>query len=84
MNETFTVRLPEDQKAFLNKLAGTTEQSRDTLVSSIVRHMVDNYDYVMGKVVKGEADMVAGRVHIIEDVEASTQAIIDRYVSKSA
>lgn len=84
MAATFTVQLPEAQKAFLDNLAKATDRSRDGLVSSVVERMMDNYNHVIMKIEQGEADVHAGRLHNMEDVEESSMRIIEKYIKATS
>jgi predicted transcriptional regulator len=79
----FSIRLPDEQKEFLDNLADATDRTRNQIISSAVGKLMENYAYVLEKIEQGEADVAAGRVFDTGEVERRTQAIIDQY-SKSA
>jgi predicted transcriptional regulator len=84
MTAARTVELPEQQIDFLDRLAKATDQSRDGVVSSVVARMMDNYNHVLSKIEQGEADVRAGRVHSMEEVEESSRRIIEKYIKASS
>jgi predicted transcriptional regulator len=77
MTDTFSVRMPKSQRNFLDKMAKATDRTRNHIISSAVGKMIENYDFVMAKIQEGEADMKAGRVVSLSEVERRSQAIID-------
>jgi predicted transcriptional regulator len=84
VSEAFSIRLPDEQKAFLEKLAEATDRSRNSIISTAVGRMMESYQFVLEKVEQGDADFAAGRVVSMEDVERRTQSIIDRAMQKKA
>lgn len=84
MSEAFSIRLPEEQKLFLERLAEATDRSRNSLISNAIGRMMDNYQFVLEKVEQGDADFAAGRIVSMEEVEQRTQSIIDRAMQKKA
>jgi predicted transcriptional regulator len=80
MSDTFTVRLPEDQTAFLDKMAKATDRSRNKIISGAIARMMENYAYVERLVEEADADIAAGRVVSNEEAMRRTQAVIDRAV----
>ncbi len=84
MSEAFSIRLPEEQKVFLEKLAEATDRSRNSIISTAVGRMMDSYQFVLEKVEQGDADYAAGRVVSMDEVEKRTQSIIDRAMQKKA
>ncbi len=77
MADAFSIRLPDEQKVFLEKLAEATDRSRNSLISAAVGRMMDSYQFVLEKVEQGDADYAAGRVVSMDEVEKRTQSIID-------
>lgn len=84
MSEAFSIRLPEDQKKFLENLAKATDRSRNSLISTAVGRMMENYKFVLEKVEQGDADYAAGQIVSMDEVEKRTQLIIDRAIQKKA
>jgi predicted transcriptional regulator len=84
LSEAFSIRLPDEQKAFLEKLAEATDRSRNSIISTAVGRMMDSYQFVLDKVEQGDADVAAGRIVSMGDVEKRTQSIIDRAMQKKA
>lgn len=82
MSEAFSIRLPEDQKTFLDNLAKATDRSRNNIISGAIAKMMENHNFVLARIKEGEADVAAGRVHDMGEVERRTQAVIDRAVKK--
>jgi predicted transcriptional regulator len=82
MSDAFSIRLPDDQKVFLEKLADATNRSRNSLISAAVGRMMDSYNFVLEKVERGDADFAAGRIVSMSDVEKRTQSVIDRAMQK--
>jgi len=78
MSDTFSVRIPKSQRAFLDKMAKATDRTRNHIISSAVGKMIENYNFVMSKIEAGEADLNAGRVVSMAEVERRTQAVIDK------
>ncbi len=78
MSDTFSVRIPKSQRAFLDKMAKATDRTRNHIISSAVGKMIDNYGFVMAKIEEGEADLKAGRVVSLSEVERRSQAVIDK------
>ena len=78
MSETFSIRLPEDQKAFLDNLSKSTDRSRNNIISGAVAKLMENHQFVLDKIAAGDADYKAGRVVSMDEVEERTQAVIDR------
>ncbi len=83
MSDTFSVRIPKSQRVFLDKMAKATDRTRNHIISSAVGKMIENYSFVMAKIEAGEADLKAGRVIGMAEVERRTQAIIDKAKSTS-
>jgi predicted transcriptional regulator len=79
MSETFSVRLPPEQTRFLDKMAKSTDRSRNKIISSAVARMMENYQYVERLVEEADADIAAGRVVSHEEAMRRAQAVIDRY-----
>lgn len=75
--DTFSVRLPQKQARFLDKLAKATDRSRNNVISSAVARMMENHEYVARLVAEGDADFEAGRIVEHDDVIKRTQAVID-------
>lgn len=84
MADAFSIRLPEEQKIILEKLAEATDRSRNSLISAAVGRMMDSYQFVLKKVEQGDADYAAGRVVSMDEVEKRTQSIIDHAMQKKA
>lgn len=84
MADAFSIRLPDEQKVFLEKLAEATDRSRNSLISAAVGRMMDSYQFVLEKVEQGDADYAAGRVVSMDEVEKRTQSIIDHAMQKKA
>ena len=78
MSDTFSVRIPKAQRTFLDKMAKAMDRTRNHIISSAVGKMIDNYTFVMAKIEEGEADVKAGRVVSMSDVERRSQAVIDK------
>jgi predicted transcriptional regulator len=78
MSDTFSVRLPVEQTAFLDKMAKETDRSRNKIISGAIARMMDNYEYVTRLVEDADADIAAGRVVSNEEAMRRTQAVIDR------
>lgn len=78
MSDTFSVRLPKAQRQFLDKMAKATDRTRNHIISSAVGQMIDNYTFVMAKIEAGEADLKAGRMVSMAEVERRSQAVIDK------
>ncbi len=78
MSDTFSVRIPKSQRAFLDKMAKATDRTRNHIISSAVGQMIDNYTFVMAKIEEGEADLKAGRLVSMADAERRSQAVIDK------
>jgi predicted transcriptional regulator len=74
----FSVRLPDHQKEFLDSLAEASDRTRNQLIVSAVGKMIENYQFVLEKVERGEADLAAGRVFTTDEVAKRTQAVLDR------
>ncbi|NJM28897.1 MAG: hypothetical protein HC855_01035 [Rhizobiales bacterium] len=83
MSDTFSVRIPKAQRVFLDKMAKATDRTRNHIISSAVGKMMENYEHVLAMVEEGEADLRAGRVYDMAEVERSSQAIIDRAKQRS-
>lgn len=84
MSDTFSVRLPAEQTAFLDKMAKETDRSRNKIISGAIARMMDNYAYVEKLVEEADADIAAGRVVSNEEAMRRTQAVIDRAVTRKA
>ena len=84
MADAFSIRLPEEQKIILEKLAEATDRSRNSLISAAVGRMMDSYQFVLKKVEQGDDDYAAGRVVSMDEVEKRTQSIIDHAMQKKA
>jgi predicted transcriptional regulator len=80
----FSVRLPDEQKDFLDALADATDRTRNQLISSAVGKMKENYEFVLAKIAEGDADYKAGRIVSMSEAEQRTQAIIDKALKKSS
>lgn len=78
MSDTFSVRLPKAQRQFLDKMAKATDRTRNHIISSAVGQMIDNYTFVMAKIEAGEADVKAGRVVSMAEVERRSHVVIDK------
>ena len=78
MSETFSIRLPEEQKEFLDQLSKSTDRSRNNIISGAVAKLMENHQFVLDKIAAGDADYQAGRVVSMDDAEKRTQAVIDR------
>jgi predicted transcriptional regulator len=81
MTDTFSIRLPQEQKAFLDNLSKSTDRSRNNIISGAVAKLMENHKFVLDKIAAGDADYAAGRVVSMEDVETRSQAAIDRIVA---
>ena len=84
MSDTFSVRLPQEQKAFLDGLSKSTDRSRNNIISGAVAKLMENHQFVLDKIASGDADYVAGRVVSMDDVEKRSQAAIDHAVAAKA
>jgi predicted transcriptional regulator len=82
-NTEFSIRLPDDQKDFLDSLAAATQTTRNEVISTVVGKMKENYDFVMAKIAAGEADIKAGRTVTMAEAKQRTQAVIDRSKAKT-
>ncbi len=80
----FSVRLPDDQKDFLDTLADATDRTRNQLISSAVGKMKENYEFVLAKIEAGDEDFAKGRTVSMSEAERRTQLVIDRVRTKSA
>jgi predicted transcriptional regulator len=78
MSDTFSVRLPKDQTRFLDKMAKTTDRSRNKIISSAIARMMENYAHVTRLVEESDADIAAGRLVTNDDVMQRAQEIIVR------
>jgi predicted transcriptional regulator len=78
MSDTFSVRLPVEQTAFLDKVAKETDRSRNKIISGAIARMMENYEYVTRLIEEADADIAAGRVVSNEEAMRRTQAVIDR------
>lgn len=81
MTDTFSIRLPQEQKAFLDNLSKSTDRSRNNIISGAVAKLMENHQFVLDKITSGDADYAAGRVVSMEDVEKRSQAAVDRAVA---
>ena len=84
MSEAFSIRLPAEQKEFLEKLAQSTDRSRNSIICSAVGKMMENYRFVLEKVEKGDADFEAGRTVSMQDAKKRIQAVVDGALQKKA
>jgi predicted transcriptional regulator len=84
MSSQFSVRLPDEQKEFLDSLAEATSSTRNHVISAAVAKMMDNYKFVLKKIEEGDADYEAGRIVSMEEAERRTQAIIDNAMKRKA
>jgi predicted transcriptional regulator len=84
MSDTFSVRLPADQTAFLDKMAKETDRSRNKIISGAIARMMENYAYVTRLVGEADADIAVGRIVSNEDAMRRTQAVIDRAIAHKA
>lgn len=84
MSDTFSIRLPEEQTQFLDKIAKTTDRSRNKIISGAIARMMENYAYVERLVDEADADIAAGRVVSNEEAMQLTQSVIDRAVQHNA
>ncbi|MFN0193381.1 MAG: CopG family ribbon-helix-helix protein [Aestuariivirga sp.] len=78
MSGTFSVRIPKAQRDFLDKMAKATDRTRNHIISSALSRMMENYQFVVARVEKGEADRRAGRIVSMADVERRSQTVIDQ------
>jgi predicted transcriptional regulator len=84
MSDTFSVRLPAEQTAFLDKIAKETDRSRNKIISGAIARMMDNYEYVTRLVEEADADIAAGRLVSNEEAMRRSQAVIDRAEARKA
>ena len=84
MSEAFSIRLPEEQKEFLDQLSKSTDRSRNNIISGAVAKLMENHQFVLDKIAAGDADYAAGRVVSMEDVEKRSQTAIDRAVASKS
>jgi predicted transcriptional regulator len=84
MSDTFSIRLPEEQTQFLDKMAKATDRSRNKIISGAIARMMENYAYVERLVDEADADIAAGRVVSNEEAMQLTQSVIDRAVLHKA
>jgi predicted transcriptional regulator len=84
MSDTFSVRLPAEQTAFLDKMAKETDRSRNKIISGAIARMMDNYEYVTRLVEEADADIAAGRLVSNEEAMRRSQAVIDRAEARKA
>lgn len=82
MSDTFSVRLPEEQTKFLDKLAQVTDRSRNKLISEAVGRMQENYDFVMRRLAEGDQDFAEGRILSHEEVIRRTEITLARLGSR--
>ena len=78
MTDTFSIRLPQEQKTFLDDLSRSSDRSRNNIISGAVAKLMENHQFVLDKIAAGDADYAAGRVVSMEDVEKRSQAAIER------
>jgi predicted transcriptional regulator len=78
MTTQFSVRLPLEQKEFLDSLAEATNSTRNHVISSAVAKMMDNYQFVLNKIEQGDADYEAGLIVTMDEAELRIQTIIDQ------
>jgi predicted transcriptional regulator len=81
-NSTFSIRIPDEQKDFLDRLAEATDRTRNNIISTAVGKMMENYRFVLSKIEQGEADVAAARVFSMNDVDKSSLAIIKKFSKK--
>ncbi len=84
MSDTFSIRLPEEQTQFLDKMAKATDRSRNKIISGAIARMMENYAYIERLVDEADADIAAGRVVSNEEAMRRTQAVIDRAAQNKA
>ena len=78
MTDTFSIRLPQEQKTFLDDLSRSSDRSRNNIISGAVAKLMENHQFVLDKIAAGDADYAAGRVVSMEDVEKRSHAAIER------
>lgn len=78
MSDAFSIRLPREQKEFLDRLAKSTDRSRNNIISGAIAKVMENHQFVLDKIAAGDADFAAGRTVSMDEVERRTQAVIDR------
>ena len=66
---TFTIRVPEDVKRRLEKLAKATSRTRSWLAADAVTAYVAQQEWELGEIEEGIKDLEAGRVVPHEDVK---------------
>ena len=66
---TFTIRVPEDVKRRLEKLAKATSRSRSWLAADAVAAYVAQQEWELGEIEEGIKELEAGRVIPHEDVK---------------
>ena len=79
MSDTFSVRLPEEQTRFLDKLARETDRSRNKLISDAVGRMQENYEFVMQRLAEGDKDFAEGRILSHEEVVRRTEITLAKF-----
>jgi predicted transcriptional regulator len=78
MSDTFSVRLPEEQAKFLDKLAQETDRSRNKIISDAVGRMQQNYEFVMQRLAEGDEDFAQGRILSHEEVVRRTESTLKK------
>ena len=78
MTDTFSIRLPQEQKTFLDSLSKSSDRSRNNIISGAVAKLMENHQFVLDKIAAGDADYAAGRIVSMEDVEKRSHAAIER------
>jgi predicted transcriptional regulator len=80
----FSIRLPNEQKVFLDNLAATTDRSRNQLVATAISKMMENYKFVTDMIERSDADLAAGRVVSMDEAERRAQIVIDKAFARQA
>lgn len=81
---TITVRIPEETKAKLEKIAAASQRSISYLAAEAIEAYVKNELPIIESILRGMADIEAGRVVPHEHVVAETKAIIDAAIARKA
>jgi predicted transcriptional regulator len=70
MSTTITIRLEDEVKARLDRLAESTERSKSFLAAEAIREFVENNEWQIGEVRAALREADAGDFASDEDVEA--------------
>lgn len=73
---TFSVRLPEETKLMLDALSKSTRRSKNFLAREAITSFVQGQAEIVEGILKGIADVKAGRTIAHEDIKKRSRAII--------